>query len=639
MSEYDEYKSMFLEELKEIIKQLNEMLIKLEKNPNDKDSLYEVMRAAHTIKGMAATMGYESLTTLSHAVEDILLEIMKQETFNKAIIEHLFRFADLLEEYKERLEKNKSITDIQYKDVIASLEAVAKGEELLEEEEEIALKLGEKYQVIVSFSKDTKLKAARAMIVIRNLEAIANILSTKPDIEAIEEGEYFDKLEIELITNETIDKLEAAVKNVQDVTKVEIVQLMEEVEEAPVVQKEQKIAGIVTRAESIQTIRVKLSQLDYVLDLLGELLQANAKISDRMGGKFDPIISEQVSIIERNVVDLQNEVMKMRMVTLTHILDRIPRMVRDIAAQENKQVNVIIRGSHLELDRSVIDQLNEAILHLVRNAIHHGIEDKKTRKKLKKPEYGQIIIEAKQERSEIVVVIEDDGAGINFEKVRQRAVELGLIRPDQRVSKSELLDFLFYEGFSTKEKADKVGGRGVGLDIVERVISEINGSIQVETVENKGTKFILRVPQTVAIISALIIRSENQLFALPLSNVEQIYKENELNVFEQEGLEYATIDEELVPVIDLDQIVAEYYGTPLTLKSNKKAKLIFWYKGGQQVLMRIRNLVGQREIVTKQITAYFQDFPGITGATTIGEEIALIIDPLGMLELMTREIV
>jgi len=667
VSEFDEYKDLFLSELDEIVSSLNQLLLDLEKNPKDKDKLHEVMRAAHTIKGMASTMGYDQLATLTHKVEDSLLKILKDPSFDPGLIDALFEFSDKLNEFRDAIQENKPLDKIETKDLIEKITAYAEGrkppvkeapkttpagvvpppskkveEKRYTSEDEIPdLKLAKKYQVIIELKPDAPLKSARALVAVKQLENYAQIISSNPSIDDIEEGKVFDKVELEIVSNEDETTLQEALSGIQDIKRVVLIPLFEELEEEEETVVETPTISFKEKRKTIKTVRVNLDLLDYVLDLLGEIVLSTSKISKELRTDFNPVINQQVANIEASVVNIQEVIMRMRMVSLTHIYDRFPRMVRDLAKQQKKKVELIIRGSHLELDRSVIDQVNQALLHLVRNAVTHGIEKPAERKRAGKKETGTIIIDTKQERGEIIISVQDDGRGIDFEKIKKKGIELGLLEKGKEYSKTELLNLIFAPNFSTASKTTEAAGRGVGLDIVKQVIEDIGGNIQVETTPGKGTTFILRVPQTVAIVNAVIIEEQGYQFALPMTNVEAFLTPQEVIVFEQGNREYISYQEQLIPLIDISKIIPKkslYFKntefTPLKGRTKKqREKIILWSKGGSRVALKIRNLLGQTDIVTKSISTIGDYLPGISGATLIGEEqVVLILDPLGFVD-------
>ncbi len=661
MSEFDEYRDIFLSELEEIMSSMNKALLELEKNPNNKDRLNEVMRAAHTIKGMAGTMGFDLLATLTHKVEDSLLKLLKEENIHPRLIDALFEFADKLQEFKDAIIRGSPLEQIHVKTLIDKIEGFAEGRiPEIEEKEAIPssasvsnilepeLKLGSKYQVTVEFRPDAPLKSARALIAVKQLESIAQILVSKPSLTDIEEGRVFDKIELEIISNEDEITIRKSLQDIQDVKSVAVVPLHEEITEA-----EEIVAPSLTfreRKKTVQTVRINLDLLDYVLDLLGEIILASGKISRELQFDFNSVISQQVANIETSVVQIQEVIMRMRMVTLTHIFDRLPRMVRYLAKEQGKKAELIIRGSHLELDRSVIDQVNEALLHILRNAVSHGIETPSQRKRAGKSETGRIIVEAMQERGEIIITVSDDGAGIAFKEIEKRAKELGLYKEGEQMSRRELLQLIFESGFSTAKKTSEAAGRGVGLDIVKQVIEEIGGTIQVDTTEGTGTTFTIRVPQTVAIVEAIIIEEGGFQFALPMTNVEVFLTSNDALIIQQGMREYISFQDELVPLIDIRSLIP---ASPVVLalqargitkiaetstsssaarRQRRREKIIIWRKAGKRIALRVRNLVGQTDIVTKSISTIGDSLPGISGATILGEEqVVLIIDPAGFI--------
>jgi two-component system, chemotaxis family, sensor kinase CheA len=628
----DEYLDLFLSELVDNIKLLNDALIKLEKNMKDTGPLEEVMRAAHTVKGMAGTMGYENLTRLTHVTESKIIDIRKENIVTKPLIDVLFQVADRMQKFHDLVEEGKDTKTMHIDDLVKFLETFDVSSTTSPTEDETLglveddLKMGQKFNIKIIFDDNTSLRGARGFQILRILDSIATIEDSSPSRADIEDGKLFDNPIFDVITNEDEIKIRNELSNVANVKEIEITRLVEDdIISSPKVKIQR----------GIQTVRINLNQLDEVVDLLGELILAKIRIEGAMGDLLNASAVEQLNAFESTISTIQDKLMRMRMVNLSRIFETYPRTVRDIASQRGQEIEVLLQGTHIELDRSVIDQVNEAIIHLIRNSATHGIEDASIRKKLGKTEKGTIRISAVQDRGEVVFNVEDDGSGIDVEKVRQKAIEKRLIRDTAVLSRSQLVSLIFHPGFSTADELSSAAGRGVGMDIIKSTIEEIDGSIEIRTIKDKGTLFIIRVPQTLAIIQALTIRIRDYIFVLPMLNIEKIYPLDDPNVVTRENKLYLQLENQVIPIIDLetdlqipDYLTPRYIGRDF--RKDPKQKLILWEKGGKKVGMKVTDVLEQREIVTKQLSQ-IREFPGFSGATILDEDrVVLIIDPMSI---------
>ncbi len=623
----EEYRDIFISELEENSKLLSDSLLQLEKQPERLEPLEDVIRAAHTVKGMAATMGFDNLTRLTHTVESKLREIQKQGKISKNLIQALFQVSDRLEEFKHYMEDNKDLSKIQVDDLVsyldkfdlqADLEIQQEGGEALEP----AIKLENKFKIDVKFKRGAKLLGARGFQLLRAVETVAQVTDSKPPRADLEEGKLLGDVSLEVITNEDEISLRQVVSSIEDVEEITISRLVEA-----------DTGPRVRIARGIQTVRVNLDQLDEVVDLLGELVLNRGRLESLLEGIISPEIIENLNTFDSLITTIQDRLMKMRMVPLSRIFETYPRTVRDIAAKKGQEINIFIQGSHIELDRSVVDQVNEALLHLIRNAATHGIEDPATRKRLKKSPVGTIRVSAFQDKGEVMITVEDDGSGLDLDKIRKKGIEMGLIKEDTRLTRSQVAALIFHPGFSTADKLTEAAGRGVGMDIVKATIDEISGSIEIRSKKDVGTQFIIRVPQTLAIIQALIVRVNNFRFALPMLNIEKIYSEDDPDIEYHEQDVFLRVGKQTIPVINLETtLVVPAYVKPtaMPIEPGKKVrkKVILWEKGGKRVAFKVTNVHEQREIVTKQFDEVLSTFPGFSGATILREEeVVLILDP------------
>ncbi|MCY3413642.1 MAG: chemotaxis protein CheA [Candidatus Heimdallarchaeota archaeon] len=626
MDDMSEYKEIFLAELSENISLLNSTLIEVEKDPTSASLIQELVRAAHTVKGMAATMGFESLTKLTHEIENHLSTL---DRISDTLMQTLFSAADMMQEFHDAIEADGDIEEIDVNKIIGKLKGVA---------EEDDVKLGQKYKLIIRFDESTKLLGARGFQAYRVIESKCEVLTSDPPIDVLEDGNLLGDIEMEILTFETEKTLRSAIREVGDVKEVVLSALHDTVAPQATPARERRAAKTTT-VRGIQSVRVNLDKLDSVVDLLGELVITRGRFQSLID-TITPEISEQFQIFDNTISTIQDTVMGLRMVNLSRIFDTYPRAIRDIAHSRSMEIDLLLQGTHIQIDRSVVDQISEALLHLLRNAAIHGIEDPAIRKQAGKRATGTIRLAARRERGEVVFEVEDDGSGIDVDNIRAKAIREGLIKPDSPFTRAQVASLIFHSGFSTAKELSDVAGRGVGMPIVKETIEEINGNIQIRTKKGMGTKFIIRIPQTLAIIDALIVTIGNQLFAIPLLNVEKIFSIRDPSIEMRENSQYLNWEGYNVRIVNLtdvlkregltgDPVVEEEDSRALKLKRRSREKIILWERAGRRVALKVTNILEQREIVTKQLDeVYSVRAEGFLGATILGyDEVALILDP------------
>lgn len=622
IDDMSEYKEIFLSELDENISLLNTTLIEVEKDPNSSTLIQDLARAAHTVKGMAATMGYDALTKLTHELENHLMSL---NNISPDLIQTLFKAADKMQEFYDKVKADVDISNVEIDSVLNALRGG-----LPSTSEEI--KLGQKYKLIIKFSPGTRLLGARGYQAYRAIEALAEITTSEPPVDVLVEGNLLGDIEMELISYESEYSFREVLSSVGDIKEVVISKLLDDTTTRVATPKDRRLAAK-TSAKAIQSVRVNLDKLDNVVDLLGELVITRGRFQSLVS-TISPEISEQFQIFDNTISNIQDTVMGLRMVNLSRIFDTFPRAVRDIAHSRNMEIDLLLQGTHIQIDRSVVDQISEALLHLLRNAAIHGIEDPDVRKRNGKPAKGTIRLGARRERGEVVIEVEDDGAGINIDNIRAKAISEGLISPEDPLTRAQVASLIFRPGFSTASEVTDIAGRGVGMDIVKSTIEEVSGNIQIRTKKGVGTKFIIRVPQTLAIIDALIVTIGNQLFAVPLLNVEKIFSMKDPSVGTHEGKHYINWEGHNVRIVNMkdslskEGIKLKEEGEEKIMKRSRE-KIILWERAGKRIGLQVTNILEQREIVTKQLDeVYSIRSKGFSGATILGyDEVALIIDP------------
>ena len=573
---------------------------------------------------MAATIGFENITKLAHLTETRVVEIIEKGKANPDIIQGLFLVADRLSHFSSLLMGQESISDVSVEDIIQYLQGIQLDEvKQKKRDEEADLRVSASYKVKIKFSQTTMLKGARGFQILRELEKIATIEQSTPDKSIIEEGELNEDPEFEVITNEDEQKLLKTLEAISDIDAIEITPLLEEVT---------RVSLSSGARREIQTVRVNLTEVDEVLDLLGELILSKNRVELNLQEILSTETIEEFHRFEQIIKRIQDNLTQMRMVSLSRIFETYPRIIRDIAKERNIEAELLLQGTHFELDRSVIDQVNEALLHLIRNSAVHGIEPPDIRKNLSKRGKGTIVVSAEQDRGEVVFKVSDDGAGLDVKKIRKKAIERKIISKTAVLSDAEITELIFKQGFSTVDLT-LGAGRGIGLDVVKSTIEEIGGTLQVQSTAGKGSEFTFRVPQTVAIIQALVIRIHDYLFALPMLNIEKIYSIHDTAVSFRENRFFVVREDKIISVIDLEQRlkIPEHLKTfYLGRKFEKegKNKIIVWRKGDKHLGMKVTDVYEQREIVTKELDTWVHNYPGLSGATILDEDqVVLIIDP------------
>ena len=457
-----EYLDIFLAELDENISLLNSSLIDVEKDSSKVSTLKDLIRAVHTIKGMAATMGFKNVTELTHEVEDHLMSL---NSISKGLIQTLYKVADRLDQFKRKVQTKSSPEKLNVADLVAELKkggiptairSPAIGSPAITHTAADDIRVGITYKLEIKFNPGTRLLGARGFQTLRVIDAISEITSSNPTVDILEDGRLTGDIEMEIISYESEVELRSALTGVEDIREVSISRLVDEIPISTVT-----IDGTRMR-RSIQSVRVNLDRLDMVIDLLGELVITRGRFQSLVSS-LTPEISEQFQIFDTTINTIQDTVMGLRMVPLGQIFDTYPRTVRDIAHKRNMEIDLNLQGTHIQIDRSVIDQVNEALLHLVRNAAIHGIED--PNKRGSKSKTGRIRIGARRERGEVVIEVEDDGYGLDLDKIKKRAVELNLIGTEDELTRRQVALMIFQQGFSTADEITDIAGRGVGMDV------------------------------------------------------------------------------------------------------------------------------------------------------------------------------
>lgn len=675
----NQYLEIFLDETKEHLENLNAQILKLEQEPEDVDTINEIFRAAHSLKGMAGTMGYKRMQNLTHDMENVFSEIRSGNMkVNSNLIDTLFQCLDALEEYTNNIQETADEGTNDNQPLIAQLAEFLGNEGKMQEapkaekKEEKApaesgsdkkwldIKLDDSERTVLSKAKEQGkniygltifihenclLKAARAFLVYKAVEEKAEIMVCNPPAQDIEDEKFELDFSLIVISDDSLDNILAAARNVSEIEKVlgdnyEFEPVKEE-EKAAVVQAQttakettavtQQAKGGEKKAVSKpvvnRTVRVDIEKLDVLMNLVSELIIAkNSLVSASTAeGSSNVGFNEQIEYLESVTTNLHESVMKVRMVPIESVVSKFPRMIRDLSKKLDKKMELYMSGEETELDRTVVDEIGDPLMHLLRNAADHGLESADVRAKLGKPEIGSIFLDAYQDGNNVIIEVRDDGAGIDVEEVKKTAIERGVITPEQGESMSEkdIINLLFHAGFSTSKKISDVSGRGVGLDVVKSKIESLSGEVEVKSKMGEGSTWTIRLPLTLAIIQALMVIVGGEKYAISLGSIQTIEDISPSEIKYVQNKEVINLRGTVIPLIRLSK--------ELDIESSKSPDenmvVVIVKKGEKLAGLVIDELMGQQEIVIKSLGKYISKCKIISGATILGDgEVALILD-------------
>lgn len=685
-----QYLEIFIDETKEHLQNLNDQLLTLESEPENENTINEIFRAAHSLKGMAGTMGYKRMQKLTHNMENVFSEIRNGKMkVQSELVDVLFRGLDALESYLENIQGSADEGTEDNESIIRDLNSIlaaATGQVLETEEEKPAPKAAEasladmaKYKDIrlqehevhaiqkaldegdnvfgltVYIQENCILKAARAFLVFKALEEFGEVLVSSPSVQDIEDERFEFDFSVVLLSNSTLEKVKEAVLNVSEIKSLAIdnYELQDKKEEKQEAQTEQVMASA-PAAAAVQaapvketagqaakkvnqaakpivnrSVRVDIEKLDTLMNLVSELIIAkNGLVS--IGGsesntKDGAAFNEQIEYLERVTTNLHESVMKVRMMPIETVVNKFPRLIRDLSKKLGKKMELYMTGEDTELDRTVIDEIGDPLQHLIRNAADHGLESNEERVAKGKPEVGSIFLDAYQDGNNVVIEVRDNGSGINTEKVKQKAIERGTITEDQAetMTQKDIIDLLFLPSFSTAEKISDVSGRGVGLDVVKTNVEKLGGDIECKSVLGEGSSFVIRLPLTLAIIQALMVELGDEKYAIPLGSIQTIEDVALSEIEYVQTKEVIKLRGSVIPLIRLDEVL----DVEPREEQPESLTVVIVSKGEKLAGLVVDNLIGQMEIVIKSIGKYIHNSKVISGAAILGDgDVALIID-------------
>lgn len=666
-----QYLDVFLEESKEHLDSLNQKLLDWEKNSGDIAALNEIFRAAHTLKGMSSTMGFEDLADLTHHMENILSDLKEGLLeVTPQVVDILFQCFDRLQQIIERIE-SKGSGEMDNSELIKILESIKSGgfettaptadngQDLKREEilitphsnttsfdfnqydmtvmREAASRNFASIYIRLLVDPGCLMKSVRAFMVFKALEEDSEIIKSFPPASDIEEGKFSEEIELLLITASPIKELEGRLNAISEIKVREIKEINfaslasgsqqeangDQINSSQDVLKESKEQ----KGHKVkQTVRVDIERLDILMNLVGELVMHKGRLEQIGASSKITELNETIEQIDRISSDLQSVVMKVRMVPVEQVFNRFPRMVRDLAKELNKEVDFLIEGQETELDRTVIDEIGDPLVHLLRNAIDHGIESPQDRLKRGKAQKASVMLRARHEGNNVYIEVEDDGAGINIKKVQEKAVEKGIIslKEAELMSPEEAFQILFNPGFSTSQNITDVSGRGVGLDVVKTKIESLSGEIFVDSQPGQGTRFRIKLPLTLAIIQALMISVCDEIYAIPLGSVDETTMIKSEDIKMVQNQEVIVLRGNVLPLFRLASLLE----IPGEAAANKdEMYVVIVRKAERQIGLVVDTLIGQQEIVIKSLGKILAGIPGIAGAIVAGDGfVRLIID-------------
>jgi len=660
-TDMSQYLGAYLDEATDNLQQLNELILAVEQDRRSRDTIDEIFRTAHTLKGMSATMGFKHMAELTHALEDRFSKVRSgDEDLTDDDIDHLFQSLDLMQSMVDAIRDGGTDQDTDISSLVAQLReenvepsSVEKGTEeteLSDQEKEWlvdATKMGlAVYEVKVVLDKECLLKAARAYMVVSRLEEMGEIVKCDPSVDDLEKEQFDHSFIVYIGTKDEADVVKNAVMSVSEVVETEV--LPWEVEEGEVSEevavseeKPAKAAAAAPQAKQAdgapkttkapkakktsQTVRVDIGRLDSLMNLVGELVIGKARIERLVLESKLREFDEPLSQLGRISGDIQELVTKLRMVPVSFIFDRFPRLIRDISKNLGKDVELVIEGQETELDRTVIDEIGDPMVHLIRNSVDHGVETPEIRKAAGKPAQGTIRIAAYQEGNSVIIEVADDGKGIDPVAVGKKAVERGMVTEEAlaEMSDDEIIRFVFLPGFSMAKEVTDLSGRGVGMDAVKRKVEALGGQFEVRSKVGEGTNVYIRLPLTLAIVLALLVRVGNETYAIPLENVDETILVREEDMKRMHGRPVTLLRGEVLTLGDL----ASTLDAVRDDEERNEYPVVVVRAGRNKIGFVVDALVGQQEIVIKSLGRLLSKIKGIAGATILGDgNVALILD-------------
>ena len=688
-----QYLEIFIDETKEHLQSLNTQILELEQDPENESTINEIFRAAHSLKGMAGTMGYKRMQNLTHDMENVFSEVRNGAIkVNGEMIDILFQCLDALDEYLNNIQSGGDEGTNDNESLIKALNdqkagkggAATKAAEPKAEPAKVVaaeaapasddrhkwreIKLDDTqktvmanavaqgmnlYGVTVYVQESCLLKAARAFLVFKAVEEIGEIIVSSPSAQDIEDERFELNFSIMVVTKEGLDKVIGAIKNVSEIedaigdvipadyykgavvtaetTAVAVADDKGD-QKAEVAKAKDKKTQAPGKPVVNRTVRVDIEKLDVLMNLVSELIIAKNSLVSVSGNESakSAAFNEQIEYLESVTTNLHESVMKVRMVPIESVVNKFPRMIRDLSKKLDKKMELYMSGEETELDRTVVDEIGDPLMHLLRNSADHGLESAEVRRQRGKSETGSIFLNAYQDGNNVVIEVGDDGNGIDVEAVKHKAIERGVVTAEQadNMSEKDIVDLLFHAGFSTAKVVSDVSGRGVGLDVVKSKVESLSGELEVKTKLGEGSTFIIRLPLTLAIIQALMVVVGGEKYAISLGSIQTIEDIPVSEIKFVQAKEVINLRGNVIPLIRMDKML----DTVSAKAPDENLMVVIVKKGDRLAGIVVDDLIGQQEIVIKSLGKYINKCKFISGATILGDgEVALILDTNALL--------
>ena len=681
----NQYMDMFLDESHEHLQSLNEGLLRLEENMEEIDAVNDIFRNAHTLKGMSATMGFAKIAELTHEMEDVLDLVRKNQLkLNEDIMDTLFKCLDSLEQMVDSVGNGEAEDVVDVSDLVVKLSSISKGTpapavaapaaaasaspaaagsdagmvdleldeidiDVMKKAKEAGLNL---FHIKVTLMETCVLKAARSVMVMHALDEVGDAIKSIPPAEDLEQEKFDRSFDVLVATSADAKAVQNAVDTVSEIEDVHVeavdpdkvgkekapaaaapvASVPATKPAAPAAKKEaaKPAATAPKKQHQSQSVRVDIEKLDTLMNLMGELVINKVRLEQIGQTHRMTELMETLEQMDRVTGDLQNIVMKVRMVPVSAVFNRFPRMVRDVSKELGKEINLTIEGEETELDRTVIDEIGDPIMHLLRNSLDHGVESPDAREAKGKSRTGEVGLIARHEGNNVVIMITDDGAGIDASKIRRKAVEKGMISQEEadRLDDADAVRLIFLPGFSTAEQITDISGRGVGMDVVRSKIEALSGHVDVETHIDEGSVFKIKLPLTLAIIQAMLVQVQEEMYAIPLGSIDSTISIEATDIQTVQNKEVIVLRGEIIPIIRMEEALQ----VPHT-KDSDELFVVVVHAGEAKAGIVVDNLIGQQEIVIKTLGNLFAGLKLFGGATVLGDgKVALILDVATMIQ-------
>ncbi|MCR5175926.1 MAG: chemotaxis protein CheA [Anaerovibrio sp.] len=676
--ETNQYMEMFLDESREHLQSLNDGLLSLENDPEDLSVLNEIFRNAHTLKGMSATMGYTKTAELTHDMENLLDMLRKEQLkVSEEIIDVIFKCVDSLQEMVENIGSGESEDLVDVSGLVRQVNAIANGKSPAAEEaaapvaeaasgegsapvfelsdtERSVIKEAKNsglvpYIIHVEIAESCLLKSARSYMVMNALDELGDVLKSVPPAEDLEQEKFDHSFEVAIVTDADAKTLESAVSAISEISNVVVTEITDidkapaapaAVSEAPAAKAAAPKPADTKKPDAKapekkdakkahvggQSVRVDIEKLDTLMNLVGELVTNKVRLEQIGMTHRLTELTETLEQMDRVTTDLQSVVMKVRMVPVSQVFNRFPRMVRDLAKELDKDINLTIEGEDTELDRTVIDEIGDPLMHLLRNSLDHGVEHPDEREAKGKPRTGEVGLIARHEGNNVVIMVTDDGSGINADKIRNKAVEKGMVSREEAdaLPDADAVRLIFLPGFSTAETITDVSGRGVGMDVVRSKIESLGGHVDVETKIDEGSVFKIKLPLTLAIIQAMLVKVQDEMYAIPLGSIDSTINITPDDIKTVQNKEVIVLRGQIIPIARLGEVLSVPKGEE---NDDGDIFVVVVHVGDHKIGIVVDNLIGQQEIVIKTLGKLLSGLKMLAGATVLGDgHVAMILD-------------